>query len=423
MTTTDAAEPGSPEGPGSAALELPRPPGLFRRWIDRHPRTVDTLIAVFTAGVPALLSPVLLVTGETLAAIVVGVGSAALFVGTLFRRRVPFLLLAAAGLIAYLPTSGMGLGMISTWVALYSIAVFRSARQAWIGFGIATVLWFGIFTLDGRVALMTSDAVLTGIGWLQLLGYLVQASIVMLVPTLIGLWVGGRRRYERALIARAEDLARERDQRARLAVGEERTRIAREMHDIVSHSLTVMITLSEGAAAQAETGSDLAPDAMRRVAETGRESLAEMRRLLGVLRTPGSAAELAPQPGADGIGSLIAQFRDAGMPVTWRGEGEPIPPGSVSLAAYRIVQESLTNVLRHAPGTRRVDVVSRNADGVITLTIDNDTTHDPAPSDGSGRGLVGMRERAALTGGSLDAGPRPDGRWRVTAVLDIVGES
>lgn len=423
MTTTDAVEPGSSEGPGSAAIELPRPPGLFRRWIDRHPRTVDTLIALFTAGIPALLSPVLLVTGETLVAIIVGGGSAVLFVGTLFRRRFPFALLVAAGLIAYLPANGMGVGMISTWVALYSIAVFRSARQAWVGFGVAAVLWFGTFTVDGRIALVADDSQLVGAGWLQLLGYLVQASIVMLVPTLIGLWVGGRRRYERALIARAEDLARERDQRARLAVGEERTRIAREMHDIVSHSLTVMITLSEGAAAQAETGSGLAPDAMRRVAETGRESLAEMRRLLGVLRTPGSAAELAPQPGADGIGSLITQFRDAGMPVTWRGEGDSIPPGSVSLAAYRIVQESLTNVLRHAPGTRRVDVISRTADGVVTLTIDNETTHDPAPSDGSGRGLVGMRERAALTGGSLEAGPRPDGRWRVRAVLDLPGEA
>ncbi|MGO3556096.1 MAG: sensor histidine kinase, partial [Microbacterium gubbeenense] len=141
-----------------------------------------------------------------------------------------------------------------------------------------------------------------------------------------------------------------------------------------------------------------------------------------VLRTPGSSAELAPQPGADDIGSLIAQFRDAGMPLTWRSEGEPIPPGGVSLAAYRIVQESLTNVLRHAPGTQRVSVVSRNADGVISLTIDNETTRDPAPSDGSGRGLVGMRERAALADGTVEAGLRPDGRWRVHAVLTHPGE-
>jgi signal transduction histidine kinase len=180
-----------------------------------------------------------------------------------------------------------------------------------------------------------------------------------------------------------------------------------------------MITLSEGAAAQSEAASDLAPDAMRRVAETGRESLAEMRRLLGVLRAPGDSAELAPQPGADSIGSLIAQFREAGLPVAWRHDGAAIPRGGVGLAAYRIVQESLTNVLRHAPGTRRVDVATRNDGSVVSLTIDNETTYDPMPSDGSGRGLVGMRERAAMHAGSVAVGPRSDGRWRVHATLNI----
>ncbi|MGO1467115.1 MAG: sensor histidine kinase [Microbacterium gubbeenense] len=420
MTAQSSAAPGSSTDPGAAELALPRPPGLFRRWIDRHPRTVDVLIAFFTAGLPALLAPVLLATGDVSDVLIIAIGSALLFVATLFRRRFPFVLLLAATIIGQVPDPSMTIGMVSAWVALYSIAVFRSTRQAWIGFAIATVLWFAGFVLDWSPA--TASAALTGTDWIQILGLLFQSATTMLVPTLIGISVGGRRRYERALITRAEDLARERDQRARLAVGEERTRIAREMHDIVSHSLTVMITLSEGAAAQAETGSDLAPDAMRRVAETGRESLAEMRRLLGVLRTPGSSAELAPQPGADDIGSLIAQFRDAGMPLTWRSEGEPIPPGGVSLAAYRIVQESLTNVLRHAPGTQRVSVVSRNADGVISLTIDNETTRDPAPSDGSGRGLVGMRERAALADGTVEAGLRPDGRWRVHAVLTHPGE-
>ncbi|HLS92394.1 MAG TPA: ATP-binding protein, partial [Microbacterium sp.] len=167
------------------------------------------------------------------------------------------------------------------------------------------------------------------------------------------------------------------------------------------------------------TGSALAPDAMRRVAETGRESLAEMRRLLGVLRAPGDVAELAPQPGADDIGSLIAQFREAGLPVAWRHAGAAIPQGGVGLAAYRIVQESLTNVMRHAPGAHRVEVVTSNDGSVVALTVDNDTTHDPMPSDGSGRGLVGMRERAALLGGSVTAGPRSDGRWRVNATLHL----
>jgi len=412
--TTSAAAPGSPTDPG-AALALPRPPGIFRRFIDRRPRTVDALIAVASAGLPTLVYFVMAVAGEPRQVIIAAVGSLVCFVLTFFRRAHPFVLLIASSLLGLFPDVGMTSGILSTWVALYTIAVFVSTRAAWIGYGIATVIWFAGFQIDLVIAAGGPDNPLVP----TITGNIAQTAVMLLVPTLIGISVGGRRRYEQALIDRAADLARERDQRARLAVGEERTRIAREMHDIVSHSLTVMITLSEGAAAQAETGSALAPDAMRRVAETGRESLAEMRRLLGVLRAPGDVAELAPQPGADDIGSLIAQFREAGLPVAWRHAGAAIPQGGVGLAAYRIVQESLTNVMRHAPGAHRVEVVTSNDGSVVALTVDNDTTHDPMPSDGSGRGLVGMRERAALLGGSVTAGPRSDGRWRVNATLHL----
>ena len=398
-----------------AALALPRPPGILRRFIDRHPRTVDTLIAVASAGLPALVFLVMAAVGQPWYVAASALGAAICFVLTLFRRRRPFLLLVVSSLLGMLPDLGMTSGIMSTWVALYSIAVFRSTRAAWVGFAIATVLWFTGFHLD----LLYSDTEADNPLVPSIAGNIAQTAVMLLIPTLVGISVGGRRRYEKALIDRAADLARERDQRAQLAVSDERTRIAREMHDIVSHSLTVMITLSEGAAAQAEAGSDLAPDAMRRVAETGRESLAEMRRLLGVLRAPGDDAELAPQPGADSIGSLVTQFRDAGLPVAWRHEGAAIPSGGVGLAAYRIVQESLTNVLRHAPGSRVVDVTTRNDGSVVALTIDNETTHDPMPSDGAGRGLVGMRERVAMHAGSLTAGPRADGRWRVAATLTL----
>ncbi|GGF35659.1 two-component sensor histidine kinase [Microbacterium sorbitolivorans] len=410
MTTPDAV-PGSPADPGTA-LALPRPPGILRRFIDSHPRTIDALIAVASAGIPAIGYLVLAAAGDAWYVVVAVVGAIVCFGLTFLRRTRPFLLLVVASAFGLFPDSGMTSGILSTWVALYSIGIFRSTRAAWTGFAIATAFWFTGFQIE--FATSGSDPFIVAIA-----GNIVQTSVMLAIPTLIGVTVGARRRYERALIDRAADLARERDQRARLAVGEERTRIAREMHDIVSHSLTVMITLSEGAAAQAETGSDLAPDAMRRVAETGRESLAEMRRLLGVLRAPDDEAELAPQPGADGIGSLVTQFRDAGLPVAWRHDGPAIPQGGVGLAAYRIVQESLTNVLRHAPGTRRVDVRTRNDGSAISLTIDNDTTYDPMPSDGSGRGLVGMRERAAMHAGSVTAGPRTDGRWRVDATLSI----
>ena len=419
MTTLPPAAPVSPTDTG-AALALPRPPGILKRWLDAHPRTVDVLIAIATAGFPGLTFVVLAAAGPFGHFIAPLAGSALCFVLTLFRRKRPFLLLVVACLIGLLPAAGMSVSVLSTWVALYAIAVYRSTRAAWLGFGIATVIWFVVFQFG--LAEPVANVAYEGTSLPIITGNIVQTAVMVIVPTLVGISVGGRRRYEQALIARAADLARERDQRAQIAVGEERTRIAREMHDIVSHSLTVMITLSEGAAAQAEMGSALAPDAMRRVAETGRESLAEMRRLLGVLRTPDEAAELAPQPGADNIGSLVAQFRDAGLPVTWRSTGKPIPRGGVGLAAYRIVQESLTNVMRHAPGSPHVDVTTENDGRVIALTIDNDTTHDPMPSDGSGRGLVGMRERAALHGGSIAAGTRPDGRWRVAATLYLTDE-
>lgn len=410
MNTPDAV-PGSPADPGTA-LALPRPPGLLRRFLDTHPRTVDTLLAIISAGIPGIGFVVLAAAGDPWYVIVAAGGAAICFGLTFVRRTRPFVLLVFSSLLGLFPDMGMTSGIASTWVALYSIGIFRSTRAAWTGFAIATVIWFTGFQIE--FATGGSDPFIVAIA-----GNIVQTSVMLAIPTLIGISVGARRRYERALIDRAADLVRERDQRARLAVGEERTRIAREMHDIVSHSLTVMITLSEGAAAQAETGSDLAPDAMRRVAETGRESLAEMRRLLGVLRAPDDEAELAPLPGADSIGSLIAQFRDAGLPVSWRHGGPAIPQGGVGLAAYRIVQESLTNVLRHAPGTRRVDVRTRTDGSVVGLIIDNDTTRDPMPSDGSGRGLVGMRERAAIHDGSVAAGPRTDGRWRVDATLSI----
>jgi signal transduction histidine kinase len=413
MSATDAV-PGSPPDPGTA-LALPRPPGFLRRFLDRHPRTVDALIAVVSAGLPGLVFLVMAVTGDPWYVTAAAVGAAVCFGLTFTRRKRPFLLLVFSSLLGLFPDLGMTSGILSTWVALYSIAVFRSTRAAWLGFGISTALWFAGFQIDLLFPGSDADNPLVP----SIAGNIVQTAVMLAIPTLIGISVGGRRRYEQALIDRAADLARERDQRARLAVGEERTRIAREMHDIVSHSLTVMITLSEGAAAQSEAASDLAPDAMRRVAETGRESLAEMRRLLGVLRAPGDSAELAPQPGADSIGSLIAQFREAGLPVAWRHDGAAIPRGGVGLAAYRIVQESLTNVLRHAPGTRRVDVATRNDGSVVSLTIDNETTYDPMPSDGSGRGLVGMRERAAMHAGSVAVGPRSDGRWRVHATLNI----
>ncbi|WP_221585660.1 sensor histidine kinase [Microbacterium sp. G2-8] len=414
MSSSTHTSPGSAQGPGEAAsVELPKPPGFLRRWVDSHPRTIDGVIAFFLVIAPHVLVVIslgLTVDDPTRIIVVSAVAIVVLTAGVMLRRRWPFLLLGLSLLISALSSGNEGAASgAAMWVALYSLGVFAGVRRAWLGFGLAAAVSFVLLQFD-------ADR-MVGPWWALVLADLLQVGAGLIIPTLVGLWIGGRRRYEQALIARAQDLVRERDQRAQLAVSNERTRIAREMHDIVSHSLTVMITLSEGAAAQAEAGSDSAPDAMRRVAETGRESLAEMRRLLAVLRAPDSDAELAPQPGANGIGVLVAQFRDAGLPVAWQREGAELPPGGLALTTYRIVQESLTNALRHAPGARQVVVRTRVDPDRVTITIDNDITRDPQPSDGAGRGLIGMTERAALHGGSVDVGPRSDGHWRVEAVL------
>lgn len=406
----------SPVGNEAApADELPRPPGVLRRWMDAHPRTVDLLLALATQGAPLPLTLIVAafntpVAESWWARATTVLAAVALGYGTYARRRMPFALLLAALCALLLPQPAGLLGSIASWIALYALGVFRSVRWAWAGFAVAAIVNAGLLLRD----LDDDQLVVPAVG---VVSVLVQATVVTLVPTLIGLWIGGRRRYERALIARAEDLARERDQRTRLAVSEERTRIAREMHDIVSHSLTVMITLSEGAAAQAQAGADTAPDAMRRVASTGRQSLAEMRRLLGLLRDPDVPADLVPQPADADIERLIAGFREAGLPVSFTRVGAPLHGGGIPLAAYRIVQEALTNVLRHAPRSPRVEVRLENAPDEVVIAIENDADPAPPRATGAGRGLIGMRERAALLGGSVDAGPRLRGGWGVVAVL------
>ncbi|MGI6878617.1 sensor histidine kinase [Microbacterium sp. gxy059] len=419
MTLSPAPELDRPRAavPGPAELALPRPPGVIRRWLDAHPRGVDIALAALTAVAPGALFLIVSIAVDDPWSLPLALASIVVLAAlTLLRRRLPTTFLAVALAVSLLPGAAGPAGGLSSWVALYTLGVVTTARRTWIAGGVSAAVWFvdSFFDMEGALEITSPVGAEPRWWWLALTS-LVTAVFLAALPTLIGLWVGGRRRYERALIARAEDLARERDQRARLAVSEERTRIAREMHDIVSHSLTVMITLSEGAAAQAETGSDRAPDAMRRVAETGRESLAEMRRLLGVLRDPAADVDLAPLPGGADLDGLVERFRQAGMPVVRRHEGAPIPGGGIALTVFRIVQEGLTNVLRHAPGSRHVVVATRCEGDRVDIDIENGMTLDPATAL-DGRGLVGIRERAALHGGSVRAGREGD-RWALRVRL------
>jgi len=236
-------------------------------------------------------------------------------------------------------------------------------------------------------------------------------------------WLGGRAMRRRELQVevlgdRTKQLEREREERVRALVAEERARIARELHDVVAHSVSVMVV-------QAQAGPRLVSDPNQTAASfesieaSGREALVELRRLLGILRTDDRELAIGPQPGLASLGGLVEQVRDAGLPVELQIEGEPsaLPPG-VDLSAYRIVQEALTNTLKHA-GPARAHVVVRYSSSAVELEIVDDGLGAPAAINGSGHGLIGMRERTALYGGRLDAGWRPGGGYAVRARLPL----
>jgi signal transduction histidine kinase len=242
---------------------------------------------------------------------------------------------------------------------------------------------------------------------------------------LLGVSVRHWRNSLGALTERAEQLERERDQQAKIAAAAERTRIAREMHDVVAHSLSVMVTLSEGAALKQAAEPQRANMAMRQVSATGHQALDEMRRLLGVLRTeddPQSTEDAPqrrqPQPGMAQLDGLFDQVRATGLTAGLTVTGTPaaVPPGA-ELTVYRIVQEALTNTLKHAAGPTRVSVTIAYLTDSVTVDVHDDGVL-PEPGK-AGHGLTGMRERAAVYGGAVSAGPDPAGGWRIHARLPM----
>jgi signal transduction histidine kinase len=244
-----------------------------------------------------------------------------------------------------------------------------------------------------------------------------SAVAVALAVALTAFVVERRGRRADELEARAARLEQEREERDRAAAAAERLRIARELHDVVAHSVSVMTVQAGAARVVLDAQPGRVRESLQAVEETGRQALAELRRLLGVLRLEEGEPALAPQPGLADLDALLAQARGAGLPVQRTIEGEPaaLPPG-VDLAAYRIVQEALTNARRHAAAAQ-ARVAVRYGQGIVELEITNEGRR-AIPGEG-GHGLVGMRERAALYGGELEAGPRPDGGYAVRARLPI----
>jgi signal transduction histidine kinase len=246
------------------------------------------------------------------------------------------------------------------------------------------------------------------------------AWLVFGLAWLVGRDLRRRRRQAVDLRTRATLAEREREERARVAAAGERARIARELHDVVAHSVSVMVVQAQ-AGPRLLGDPDQADAAFRSIEASGREALVELRRLLGILRTPNEHAAVDPQPGLGSLGSLVDQVREAGLPVAVHVEGEESPlPRGIDLSAYRIVQEALTNTLKHA-GTARADVVVRYGPTALELEVADDGrgAHDSA--NGIGHGLIGMRERVALYGGTLRAGARPGGGYEVRARLPLTG--
>lgn len=211
------------------------------------------------------------------------------------------------------------------------------------------------------------------------------------------------------------------EQASRRAVGEEQARIARELHDVIAHSVSVIIVQAGAADHVFDAHPDQARAALRAIEAAGRDALEELRPLLAAVRPSATAATPPPRPGLDRLAELAAPLRTAGLEVAVRREDSHLPgslPSAVDLSAYRIIQEALTNTLRHA-GARRVEVTVRAAHGVLELEVCDDGRAAAQAGDGAGRGIAGMRERAALLGGTFEAGPLPQGGFRVHARLPL----
>jgi signal transduction histidine kinase len=341
------------------------------------------------------------------------------------NRRYPRIAFAGAMLLTVLSLAvGTGAESLLAVVAVYLAGVRRSGSIAWLCFGVAMVAGaLGAFalTLRGTVAppilglqppLLARDTVTD---WAN---FYLFIAVVLLIATLLGINVGHRRRHIGELVDRAERLARERDQQAETARVLERERIAREMHDVIAHSLSVMIAISDGAHAAADERPDVAKEAIGRVAETGRRTLGEVRRLLGSVRDDrgGPIAEHSPQPDASQLASLVTEFVAAGLPARLAVTGTPSTDPALGLTVYRIVQESLTNVLRHGRRVRSATVTVTWMAEQVSIVV-HDTGAAVAASSNAGRGIVGMRERVAMYDGVIEAGPHEDGGWRVLARL------
>jgi len=332
----------------------------------------------------------------------------------LVRRIWPvpvFGVMLAVSLAAGLAGHSHAVNAAALLIALYTVAAMRPRRDA-----LACTALLELAVVAGLLAFAG------GTWWYDA----IFVSGMVAAALGLGLYSATRRAYLAELQDRAERLERERDQQGALAAAAERTRIAREMHDIVAHHLTVMVTLSDAAIAASAASPERAAEAMRSVSSTGRRALADTRRLLGVLRQPPGqepGESLQPVPGMAQLDQLIDQVRSAGLDTTLEIHGAvPDMPAGVQLTVYRLVQEALTNTLKHGGAGARAAVRLEFLPGELRMHVDDDGAGAAAPASASvGSGLAGMQERVRAYGGDVQAGPRRPGGWRVAARLHLDG--
>jgi len=397
-------------------------------WLRGHPWLVDgTLAIVLLAGA----ANAYLLDAAVLPASLVLAGTVAV------RRRFPAWAYAVALAIGVAQVV-FGIGPTFTnspWqptfadtgilVLLYTVAAERPRRISLPGLVACVVLFLA-------VAVRYNPGVNQS---RHLEFFLVTSLLYLLAP--VSAWVlgdsmGTRRAYSAALEERAARAERERDTQAQIASAAERARIARELHDVIAHNLSVMVAQADGGAYAFDATPERSRQALAQIGRTGRQALSEMSSLLGVLRTgpETEAAPLAPAPAAAEIEQLVTQAREAGMRVSYAVQGPVRPlPGGLSLAAYRIVQEALTNVRKHAGPEAAAEVTLRYGHDDLLVRITDDgrgpggtlPRYAPQPAANTGHGLTGMRERAALYGGTVQAGPRPGGGFDVTVSFPLAG--
>lgn len=322
-----------------------------------------------------------------------------------FRRRWPLVVVAVCfGALAVDVWSGVPLSEPATpiaWIVLsqYTVARHCALRRAILGLAIGLVIFFSTLLKD------SSD--------------LVFGLIVILAPWLVGIAMRTRVTETLELATRAETLEQQREDDIKAAAAAERHRIAQDLHDVIAHSVSVMVVQAGAAAAAVDRDPQRATAALQNVQDTGRLALTEMGALLGILRENGEEVGLAPQPGLDDLAALLDQTRTAGVPVELRVTGAPrLLPAGIQLSIYRVVQESLTNVRKHAGEGAQAIVAIDYKPAELRLEICDDGTSETTGYGGR-HGIVGMTERVTIYGGTLQAGPAPESGFAVRARIPL----